>query len=406
MDLGNGLGHLTYSTLVHPADNWDQLWSSLQTFVPKVKARVSPNAPFGVCIRLSAPTADFLSTNVAARIKLQAFLADQDLYVYTANAFPYGAFKGTVVKEQVYEPDWRTEERTKYTIQVANILADIGSNRVPPSIQTAPLGFKPNVTGPHVVASYTEHILRVAAHLVKVESQTGRLVTLAIEPEPHCFLETTDETVAYFTQHLYAGKSAERLATLSGLPISEAHVALRRHLGIVFDIGHQSVGFEDIPVSLQKLVDAGIPIFKLQEVAAMHIPQVTQAAVEALHVFAKTVYLSQTVQKKDGKLTKFLNLEDAFEAWRTDPGPREWRTHFHVPVFLEELGAFRTTRFALEEALKFHKAKPLSRQLEIETYTWDVLPDHLKTGDIVEYVCREIEWVKQQLVASPEPVAA
>jgi hypothetical protein len=398
MDLGNGLGHLTYSTLVHPADNWDQLWDSVQTYLPKVKARVSPDKPFGVCIRLAAPTAAALVAQPHERAKLKRFLDDHDMYVYTANAFPYGAFKGAVVKEQVYEPDWRTEERTQYTMQVADILAELGTNAVPPSIQTAPLGFKPNVTGPDVVASYTEHVLRVVAHLVKTEQKTGRLVTLALEPEPHCFLETTDETIAYFTQHLYTGKSAERLAKLSGLPISEAHVALRRHIGIVFDIGHQSVGFEDIPVSLQKLVDAGIPIFKLQEVAAMHIPQVTQAAVDALQQFAKTVYLSQTVQKRDGKITKFLNLEDAFAAWKTDPGPREWRTHFHVPVFLEDLGAFRTTRFALEDALKFHKARPLSRQLEIETYTWDVLPAHLKTGDIVEYVCREIEWVKGRLV--------
>jgi hypothetical protein len=399
MDLGNGLGHLTYSTLVHPADNWDQLWDSVQTYLPKVKARVSPDKPFGVCIRLAAPTAAALVAQPNERAKLKRFLDDHDLYVYTANAFPYGAFKGTVVKEQVYEPDWRTEERTQYTMQVADILAELGTNAVPPSIQTAPLGFKPNVTGPDVVASYTDHVLRVVAHLVTTEQRTGRLVTLAIEPEPHCFLETTDETIAYFTQHLYTGRSAERLAKLSGLPISEAHVALRRHLGIVFDIGHQSVGFEDIPVSLQKLVDAGVPIFKLQEVAAMHIPQVTQAAVDALQQFARTVYLSQTVQKRDGKITRFLNLEDAFAAWKTDPGPREWRTHFHVPVFLEDLGAFRTTRFALEDALKFHKATPLSRQLEIETYTWDVLPAHLKTGDIVDYVCREIEWVKGQLVA-------
>jgi hypothetical protein len=398
MDLGNGLGHLTYSTLVHPADTWPQLWDSLQTFVPQVKARVSPTAPFGVCIRLAAPTVEFLAAHPAERTRLKQFLADQDLYVYTANAFPYGAFKGTVVKEQVYEPDWRTEARTQYTMAVADILAEIGTPAVPPSIQTAPLGFKPNVTGPAVVASYTEHVLRVAAHLVQIEARTGRLVTLAIEPEPHCFLETTAETVAYFTDHLYTGAAATRLAALAGLPVSEAHVALRRHIGIVFDIGHQAVGFEHIPTSLQQLVDAGIPIFKLQEVAAMHIPQVTQAAVDALAPFAKTVYLSQTVQLQDGQITKFLNLEDAFAAWTRDPGPREWRTHFHVPVFLEDLGAFRTTRFALEDALQFHKATPLSRQLEIETYTWDVLPAHLKTGDIVDYVVREIEWVKGQLV--------
>ena len=207
MDLGHGLGHLTYSTLVHPADTWDQLWASLQTYLPQVKARVSPNAPFGVCIRLAAPTAERLAGSAGDRAMLKQFLADQDLYVYTANAFPYGAFKGTVVKEQVYEPDWRTEARTRYTMQVADILADIGTADVPPSIQTAPLGFKPNVTGPDVVASYTEHVLRVVAHLVALEQRTGRLVTLAIEPEPHCFLETTDETVAYFTEHLFTGPS-------------------------------------------------------------------------------------------------------------------------------------------------------------------------------------------------------
>jgi hypothetical protein len=168
---------------------------------------------------------------------------------------------------------------------------------------------------------------------------------------------------------------------------------------VTFDIGHQAVGFENVSESLQKLVDAGIPIFKLQEAAAMHISQVTDETVEALMRFAKTVYLSQTNEKKDGKLTRFLNLEDAFAARKANPGPREWRVHFHVPVFLDDLGStLRTTRFALEEALAFHKKHPLSRQLEIETYTWDVLPDHLKTGDIVDYVCRELEWVKGQLL--------
>jgi hypothetical protein len=397
MDLGNGLGHLTYSTLVHPADNWEQLWTSLTTYLPKVKARVSPNAPFGVCIRLAAPSAEVLAANRPEREKLKRFLGDHDMYVYTANAFPYGAFKGTLVKEQVYEPDWRTEERTQYTINVADILADLAPPGISPSIQTAPLGFKPRVTGQDVVASYTEHVLRVAAHLVELEARTGRLVTLGLEPEPQCFLETTDEAVDYFTRHLYTGAAASRLAKLAKIPVSESVGALRRHLGVVFDIGHQAVGYENITASLQKLVDAGIPIVKLQEAAAMHIPQVTEQAVDALSRFAKTVYLSQTVEKRNGRLTRFLNLEDAFAGWRSDPGPREWRVHFHVPVFLDDLGAFGTTRFALEEALRFHKASPLSRQLEIETYTWDVLPDHLKTGDIVDYVCREIEWVRDQL---------
>jgi hypothetical protein len=397
MDLGKGLGHLTYSTLVHPGDTWDDMWASLTTYVPKVQKRVCPTAPFGVSLRLSNASAATLVASKAERDKLKKFLADNNMYLYTVNAFPYGPFKNTIVKEQVYEPDWRSEERTQYTVNVAEILADVVPASIQPSIQSAPLGFKPNVTGPNVVASYTEHVMRVAAKLIDIEKRTGRTVTLALEPEPFCFLETTDETVDYFINHLYTGQSAEMLAKFANIPVADAIGAQRRFIGTVFDICHQAVVYEDIAVSLQKLVDAGIPIFKLQEAAAMRVPNVTQKIVDTLRRYAKTIYLTQTVEKKDGKLNRFLNLEDAFAAWENNPGPREWRTHFHVPVFLDDLGEFGTTRFAIEDALKFHKRRPLSRQLEIETYTWDVLPDHLKTGDIVDYVCRELEWVRGQL---------
>jgi hypothetical protein len=160
------------------------------------------------------------------------------------------------------------------------------------------------------------------------------------------------------------------------------------------------VEYEDIGASLQKLADNGIPVFKLQEAAAMRVPRVTRETVEAMRPFAETVYLTQTVEKRNGQLTRFLNLEDAFEAFEKDPtGEREWRTHVHVPVFLDQIGEhFKTTRFAIEDALKFHKKNKLSPQLEIETYTWDVLPDSMKTGSIVDYVQRELDWVKGQLV--------
>src|SRR6185436_17247768 len=108
MDLKNGLGHLTYSTLVHPGDTWDEMWTSLTTYVPQVKARVAPNEPFGVSLRLSADSARTLVGSPEEREKLRGFLADNDLYLYTVNAFPYGPFKGRIVKEQVYEPDWRS----------------------------------------------------------------------------------------------------------------------------------------------------------------------------------------------------------------------------------------------------------------------------------------------------------
>jgi hypothetical protein len=399
MDLGNGLGHLTYSTLVHPADDWEQLWNSLNTYLPKVKARFAGNKSFGVCIRLAAKTAETLANSKPDREKLKKFLGDNDMYIYTANAFVYGHFKGDKVKEQVYEPDWRGEERTQYTINVANVLADVCPSGIAPSIQSAPLGFKPRVTGNDVISSFTNNVLRVVAHLMELESKTERTVQLALEPEPYCFLETTDETIAYFRDHLYSGAAVEKLAKLAHVPIAEANEALRRHLGIVYDICHQAVEYEDIAASLQKLVDAGVPVFKLQEAAALHIPEVTQPVVDTLKRYAKTIYLTQTLEKRNGKLTKFLNVDDAIAAFEKDAGgPREWRTHIHVPVFLDDLGQFRTTRFAIADALKFHKEKPLSHHLEVETYTWDMLPESLKSRDIVDYICRELEWVKGQLV--------
>jgi hypothetical protein len=398
MDLGHGLGHLTYSTLVHASDNWDQLWASVQRYLPAVKARMAPHEKFGVCLRTSAPSAALLAAEPAKRATLKQFFADQDLYLYTANAFVYGVFKRQVIKEEVYEPDWRTPERREYTKQVADLLAELAPEGINPSIQSAPLGFKPRVTGEDVVEAYTANVIDVVKHLVELEKKTGKVVTLGLEPEPRCYLETTDETIAYFKNHLFSPQTAERLAKATGLHAADAAAAMKKHMGVVFDIGHQAVGFEDIPASLQKLVAHGVPIVKLQEAAAVYMPDVTQKTVDALQSFAKTIYLSQTCQKKDGKVTWFLNLEDAFEAWQKDPGPREWRTHFHIPVFLDDLGAFGTTRFALEQALAVHKQTPLSTHLEIETYTWDVLPSHLKTGDIVEYVCRELDWVKGQLV--------
>ncbi|MCU1469934.1 MAG: xylose isomerase-like enzyme [Glaciihabitans sp.] len=401
MDLGQGLGQLSYSTLVHAGDTWAEMKHSLHTYVPAVKARVSPDKPFGVSLRISASSAATLSASPEERAELITFLREHDLYIYTVNAFPYGPFKGQDVMERVYEPDWTTDERVAYTQSVADILAEITPTSVVPSIQTSPLAFAANVHGEVDVDQFTTRLLTVVAHLSRLEARSGRRVTLALEPEPACYLETTDETVAYFTHRLYDGRGVRELAKLAGLSISEAEGALRRYLGVVFDIGHQAVGFEDIPESLTKLVDAGIPIFKLQEAAALWVKELSPAVIPALRAFTKTIYLSQTTLRREGMLRKFLNLGEALDAYEADPRPAEMRTHFHVPVFLEELGPFQTTRFAVEAALRMHRETPLSDHLEIETYTWDVLPDELKTGDITDYVTRELEFVMGQLLGQP-----
>ena len=397
MDLGNGLGHLTYSTLVHPADNWEQLWDEPEDVRAEGEgARLAQRA-----VRRVHPAgrADGGAARVepAERDKLKRFLADNDMYVYTANAFPYGAFKGTVVKEQVYEPDWRTEERTQYTINVADILADICAAKHPAVHSDGAARVQ---TERHRPGRRRQlHRARAArGRAPRADRSAHRPAGDARHRAGAALLPRNDGRDRRLLHEASLHRRVRRAAVEARRhPDGQAHGALRRHLGIVFDIGHQAVGFEDIPTSLQKLVDAGIPIFKLQEVAAMHIPEVTQKAVDALAQFAKTVYLSQTVEKKDGRITKFLNLEDAFAAWKSGPRARASGARTSTCRCSSRTSA-RSARRGLRSRRRSSstRATPLSRQLEIETYTWDVLPDHLKTGDIVDYVCREIEWVKKR----------
>ncbi len=382
---------------MHPADTWRQLWESVNRYLPAVKRRISPDAPFGVCLRLSPDSANTLTRQPAELAKLKAFLAENDMYVFTANAFPYGAFKGERVKEQVYEPDWRTDERAAYTMPVADVLAALAPPDIQPSIQTPPLGYKPRVTGPEVVDAYTRQIHGVVAYLAELETRTGRTVTLAIEPEPSCNIELTSELIDYFTDHLYSNASVKALVERTGWSAATCDALLHKHLGAVYDICHQAVEYETIAESLESLRGAGVPVLKLQPASALRIPKVTREIVEALRAFDDLIYLHQTIERHEGRLSHYLDLPAALAAWEQNPVPGEWRIHFHVPIFLDEINLFKTTRPAIEEALKVHKANPVSAHIEIETYTWDVLPEKLKTGDIVDYVVRELEWVRRRL---------
>ncbi|CAN5758940.1 hypothetical protein BH24ACT5_BH24ACT5_17270 [soil metagenome] len=173
VNLGDSLGHLTYSTLVHPGDTWDEMRSSVTSYGPAVKRIVSPEQPLAVSLRLSAESAHRLAGDHDEIDEFREFLDEHDLYLLTVNAFPYGPFKGDVVKERVYEPDWTTSDRTRYTTAVAEVAARLAPAEVQPSIQTAPLAFRPKVTGPAYVASFTRNVLSVVSHLVGIERRDG-----------------------------------------------------------------------------------------------------------------------------------------------------------------------------------------------------------------------------------------
>jgi sugar phosphate isomerase/epimerase len=407
MKLGDGsLGHLTYCTNIHRGETWPEVLAALERHLPAVKAAFAPDRPFGVGLRLSAVAAQALRDEHAFA-QLRGLLEAHDLYVFTINGFPYGPFHGVRVKEEVYQPDWQHEERLTYTDLLADLLADLlpdepGPNgaQIEGSVSTVPGTFKPLSEAPGVAERIADNMVRHAAHLVRLQARTGRVIALALEPEPYCFLETIEETVRFFEQHLFGDATITRLAGLCGLGRSDAEQALRRHLGVCYDVCHAAVEYEDPKGGLEALRAAGIRVPKLQLSAALRIAEVDAAAARRLQAFDEPVYLHQVVERRRGGLTRYLDLPQAFAALEKGPGggePREWRVHFHVPIFLDEIEHFSTTQDFLREILAIHREDPVSAHLEVETYTWDVLPEQDRQDDVAAAIARELAWVRDRL---------
>ncbi len=403
MKLGNGV-HLTYCSNIHPGESWPEVRSNVERHVLAVRDRLAPGAEFGIGLRLSARAAEALSAP-AVLAEFRAFLARERLYVFTLNGFPYGTFHGQRVKEAVYLPDWRDPERLRYTNRLADLLAALlpepaaGEAAIEGSVSTVPGAFKPALGGANDVAAMADHLLQHVAHLVRLRARTGRLVALALEPEPHCFLETIAEAVAWFARDLHGPAAAQRLAALSGLDAAAAAQALHDHLGLCLDLCHAAVEFEDAAACIRQLEEAGIRIHKVQVSAGLRLPTLDAAALEALRRFDDPVYLHQVVQRGPQGLQRYADLPQALAALTGEAGDREWRVHFHVPIFLDRLAPFGSTQSFVREVLALQRRQPVSAHLEVETYTWDVLPEPFRSGSVDEAVARELAWVRAELQA-------
>jgi hypothetical protein len=386
--------HLSYCTNIHAGETWDDIFSRLQSNLPAIKSDVSPDQPFGVGLRVSAVATEVLASPDRLQ-EFRAFLEEGGYYLFTINGFPYGPFHGQRVKEQVYQPDWSTEERLIYSDQMADVLAALLPDGIDGSISTVPGTFKPLSTQPGMVDRITDNLIRHVGKLIEVERNTGKSIALAIEPEPYCFLETIEETVGYFENHLFSSTACQRLGELSGLSAASAEEALRRHVGVCYDVCHAAVEYEDPSDSIEALRAAGISIPKLQLSSALRIRDVTSALAQAIAPFDEPVYLHQVIERRGQELIRHLDLPEALKSLDEAIG-HEWRVHFHVPVFLDELEHFSTTQAFLKEILAIHGKRPISGHLEVETYTWDVLPERYRGVDVSAAIARELNWVRQQ----------
>jgi sugar phosphate isomerase/epimerase len=393
-----GAPHLTYCTNIHAGESWMEVKDIVESHVTAVKDAVASDEPFGVGLRLSAQAAAELAMP-SELADFRGMLQDRGLYVFTINGFPYGAFHGTRVKEAVYLPDWLDDARLSYTAMLGELLAAMLPDDVEfGTVSSVPGAFRERVASTSDAESMGDRILRAACVFDDIRATTGKTIALALEPEPFCHFETVAETITFFKEYLFSSRAIGRYASLTGLSAADAEESVRRHVGVCFDACHMAVEFEEPREAIARLSAAGIGIGKIQISAGLEVGFTTPDELEPLRAFADDVYLHQVIERRGApSLRRYLDLPEALEQVDPQPSQRTWRVHFHVPVFRERLGPFAGTQAYLRDVLAHLRTSAVAPHLEIETYTWDVLPKEHRREHVVSAVIRELEWVRGEL---------
>ena len=366
--------HLSWCLNIYPGESWAETRENVHTNAVKVRELLEANSKtlplvkqsgLGLGMRIANEAANELHGNTA---EFKKELEKLNLYVFTVNAFPFGNFHKKPVKQNVYYPDWSSNERLDYTVKTAEILADLLPEGISGSISTVPVTY-----GKELPEGAVDMLIECAKKLKEIEDRTGKLVKVALEPEPDCYLERTDESIDFFNILREKNKSLAE-----------------RYLGICLDTCHMALQFERPIDSLNKLIDANVPIPKIQISSVLSLNS-EKYSPSALNKFNEEVYLHQTLVKEDDKISQFPDLGDAFEA-----NPKgEWRVHFHVPLYFNgnDEGIGSTSDLLDEEFMK--KAFEVCDHLETETYTYAVLPD--AQFDVNQSITNELLFVIDKL---------
>jgi len=399
------VGHLTYCTNIHPGESWGDHFAQLKKFIPAIKQQVSPDQPFGIGLRL-ANTASLELSKEEHLKAFQQWLKEEDCYVFTMNGFPYGGFHNVVVKDQVHAPDWTSADRVAYTIRLFRILAALLPAGMEGGVSTNPLTYKfwcnrCEEEKNSFTESATLNMLLVLEQLVRIHRSGGPLLHLDVEPEPDGLMENTSEYISwYFEELLPAG--VPFIMEKFNVTDQEAVDMIKSHIQLCYDVCHFALVYEPPHRVLERLRHYGLKIGKLQISAALKADMPTDTAArkevtDAFRRFNEPVYLHQVIARKnDGGLLHYPDLPEAL-ADENNPAVTEWRSHFHVPVFLDKFGVLHSTQEDIRKVLALQRQQPFTAHLEVETYTWDVLPPELKQ-EMGLSVSRELNWIKEQLL--------
>lgn len=340
---------------------------SLGEHAPRIREALGLDGDMGVGLWLSAVSARELLA-AGATNELRAWLRDSGLRAFTMNGFPYSDFHQPIVKYDVYVPDWASEDRVRYTLDVAEILAQLIDEGAEGSISTLPVGWR--TIASDRVARAADNLVRVCDELARIEAQTDRFIHLDLEPEPGCLLQDSESVVSFFRDYVSPRCSA----------------ATSRHLRVCHDICHSAVMFEDPHEVVRRYRDASIRIGKVHVSSA-----IAASASRDLPRFGEERYLHQTtVMSRGGVRASFDDLPEALSCAAKQEG--EWRVHFHVPVFAERLGPVETTQGAIVDTLRALKGPDCPRHFEVETYAWGVLPPEMRAPDLAAAIARELAW--------------
>ncbi len=384
MHLRHGL-HLAYCTNVHRGEDWPEMFDSLQRHTLAVRDRVGPRQPYAIGLRLSDQASRQL-LDPPTLLAFQRWLDRHDCYVFTMNGFPFGRFHGARVKEQVYWPDWTCVERLEYTRRLFELLNRLLPVGMEGSVSTVPGSFKEFIRDPSQEAAIRENLWACVEHIAMLSDRSGRSLHLGLEPEPLGLVENSAETAAFFDRLRVEHPRDPRLDA---------------HLGVNYDTCHFAVEFENPGEAFARLRRHGIRLSKIQLSNALRFfPTVSTR--DALQAFADDVYLHQVVVRDAaGGLRRYKDVAAALETESShapmDSGS-EWRVHFHVPLHWEPTGESHATADHVLAALALLSAEPeLCRHLEMETYTWEVLPAALTQQDVVDQITREYRWTLARL---------
>ncbi|MGN6603558.1 MAG: metabolite traffic protein EboE [Ginsengibacter sp.] len=392
-------GHLTYCTNIHPGESWKDHFASIKKYFPVIKEKVSPEAQMGIGLRLSneASVESIEKENLA---DFKHWLKEQNAYVFTMNGFPYGGFHNVIVKDKVHQPDWTTPERVDYTLRLFHLLSSLLPAEMDGGVSTSPLSYRHWFKSPEALAdcreTATKNVIHIAEELIRIQNNTGKLLHLDIEPEPDGVMETGEEFLDWFENDLL------RL----GIPVIKekfkvsghhAEDLLKEHIRLCYDVCHFAIGYEPHTKMINEMLEHGIKIGKIQISAALkcNLEKADRKEIQQnFEKFNEPVYLHQVVARMTNEsLLRYPDLPQAIHDIQ-NPAVKEWRAHYHVPIFTDSFGVLSSTNDDIVQVLSLQKEKPYTNHLEVETYTWDVLPSQLKLP-LADSVARELDWLKQ-----------